>query len=101
MKKLLLACSCTLLLAVFGPIPSASASWWPWGHHHSKKADNAAPSSTSEAPAPSAKSSKPKKSRMPKFRHEKHQQPAGDHLYSVPNTVGWWHKGPGPAGAGS
>ena len=26
---------------------------------------------------------------------------SGDHLYSMPKSVGWLHKGPGPAGAGS
>ena len=98
MKRLLLVLFAALLLAVLGPSP-ASANWWPWGHHSKSKSKSAA--AASEAYDPPKKSSKPKKAKTPKSKHQKHQQASGEHLYSTPKTVGWFRKGPGPAGAGS
>jgi hypothetical protein len=99
MKRLLLVLFAALLLAVLGP-STASAKWWPWGHHSKSKSKSAAAASAN-ADDPPKKSSKPKKAKTPKTKHQKHQQASGDHLYSSPRTVGWFHKGPGPAGAGS
>jgi hypothetical protein len=99
MKRLLLVLFAALLLAVLGPSP-ASANWWPWGHHSKSKSKSAAAASAN-ADDPPKKSSKPKKAKTPKNKHEKHQQAGGEHLYSTPKSVGWLRKGPGPAGAGS
>ena len=99
MKRLLLVLAAGLLLAIFGPVPAVAAHrWWPWGHHsHSK------PTNASSNPAPAAatpKNPKAKKQKKDKVHHEKHSG-GNEPLYTVPKTVGWWHKGPGPAGAGS
>ena len=99
MKRLLLVLFAALLLAVLGPSP-ANASWWPWGHH-SKSKSKAAAAASASADDPPKKSAKQQKTKTPKNKHEKHQQVSGEHLYSIPRTVGWFRKGPGPAGAGS
>lgn len=95
MKRILFVLFAALVLAVLGPSP-ASAKWWPWGHHSTASAAPADPNAT-----PKSKSAKPKKAKTPKAKHEKHQQASGEHLYSIPKSVGWLRKGPGPAGAGS
>ena len=94
MKRLLVALAAVFLFTALGPVPSANAWWW---HHHSNS------SSKSSAPA-TPKSPKPGKTpKQPKTHKEKHQRDTntGSSLYSVPKSVGWWHKMPGPAGAGS
>jgi len=99
MKRLLLVLFAALLLGVLSPGP-ATARWWPWGHHSKSKSGSAA-AAPADAEAAPKKSSKPKNAKTPKAKHEKHQQASGAHLYSIPQSVGWLHKGPGPAGAGS
>jgi len=99
MKRLLLVLFAALLLGVHSPSP-ATARGWPWGHHSKSKSASAA-AAPADAEAAPKKSSKPKNAKTPKAKHEKHQQASGDHLYSMPKSVGWLHKGPGPAGAGS
>lgn len=100
MKRLLFALACTFVLAIFGPVPSASAHWWPWGHH-----SKAAASSSPNADASSAHKGKtpkaPKAKKEKKAKAAKSSGGAHDPLYTVPKSVGWWHKGPGPAGAGA
>jgi hypothetical protein len=79
MKRLLLGLVCILFLCALAPLP-AHAWWWHHKHH--------APANT----APDAKNTK--------AHDEKHHRGNSDPLYTFPKTVGWWHKGPGPAGAG-
>ena len=99
MKRLLLVLFAALLLGALSPSP-ATARGWPWGHHSKSKSASAA-AAPADAEAAPKKSSKPKNAKTPKAKHEKHQQASGAHLYSIPQSVGWLHKGPGPAGAGS
>ena len=83
MKRLLLAFVAVFFLISVGPLPVASArSWWP--HSHRKG-------------SPAVTKQKGKKS---KASREEHGRSNSDPLYSVPRSVGWWHKQPGPAGAG-
>jgi hypothetical protein len=96
MKRLLLVICAVSLLLTFGPVPSANAWWW---HHHSKSSSNAAASDASPAPAKTPRW--PRKSKTPKTHQDKNQSQTGGPLYSVPKSVGWWHKMPGPAGAGA
>jgi len=104
MKRLLPGLCCGLLLSALGPIPSASAGWWPW-HRHSKSAS--ASSNSAPAPNPSEskaqKSPKPPKEKKTKHHHEKAAKVdnAGVVTTPGPHSVGWWHKQPGPAGAGA
>ena len=104
MKRLLPGLCCALLLSAFGPVPSASAHWWSWLHHHKNSA------STNAAPAPNAKPPKapktPKAPKAKKTRHHHEKAARNDNNGSVvttpgPRSIGWWHKQPGPAGAGA
>jgi hypothetical protein len=102
MKRLIPGLCCALLLSVFGPVPSASAHWWSW-HNHGKKS-----SSGSTAPEPGSKSKPPKKQKAPKEKKQKHHREKtartdnnGVVTTPGPRSVGWWHKQPGPAGAGA
>jgi len=79
MKRLLPALVVALCLCALSP--SAHAWWWPF-HHKSTNSAGA----TSNA-------GKPKK--------EKHHQDKVEHLYNSPKSWGWFHKSPGPMGAGS
>jgi hypothetical protein len=36
-----------------------------------------------------------------KVHKEKQQREKQDSLHNFPKSVGWWHHGPGPAGAGA
>jgi len=99
MKRLLLLLCCATLFSVIGPVPSASASWWPW-HHHSKNSGSGSP----HAPKPSkSKSPKAPKAKKEKHHHQKAAKTdnAGVGTTPGPRSVGWWHKQPGPAGAGA
>jgi hypothetical protein len=91
MKRLFFALACALLLATLWPVTAnAAPRWWPHRSHHSNSGD--------PAKAPKSKN----KTKKTKAHHEKHQrQDPGEHLYSSPRSVGWHHKQPGPAGAGS
>jgi hypothetical protein len=90
MKRLLVIAACALVFAAFGPVPAASAHWWPWKHHSKTAAANG---DTKPAKAKKAKKSKA-------AREDNRSTGASGPLYTVPKSVGWWHKGPGPAGAG-
>jgi hypothetical protein len=92
MKRLLLAVCCALALCTFGPVPTASALGWPWHRHHKDSANSN-----------SGHHEKAKKSR---HHREKSQDPSAPQQSAAgvspgPRTVGWWHPGPGPAGAGA
>ncbi|HUL34122.1 MAG TPA: hypothetical protein VL128_09590 [Candidatus Eisenbacteria bacterium] len=109
MKKILLGLCCALLLSAFGPVPSASA-WWLWHHHHKNPAPAASGSSgttASAAPAPAptpAPAPKPRHQHWGFWHHEKHEKAVvqnGVGTTPGPRSVGWWHKSPGPAGAGA
>jgi hypothetical protein len=97
MKRLLLILCGAILLSCFSPSPSVRAQapqgatvehqekhhWW---NFHKNKVH---------------------KEKVKKEKHHKdgqqqsaQQQSAGGHLYNFPKSLGWWHKGPGPAGAG-
>jgi hypothetical protein len=95
MKRLLLVLAVALLWAVCSPAP-VSAGIWPFGHHSSK--------SKSES-QPKPKEHKEKAHHSFFHRHEnaqKAQRNDSAPLYtSGPKSIGWWHKTPGPAGAGS
>jgi hypothetical protein len=93
MKRLLLALGAACLFTAFGPVPVVSAHWW-W-HHHSKSANAAANAEANPAP----KKAKPQKAHKEKHHHQSMNKP--EHLYNSPKSVGWWHKTPGPMGAGS
>ncbi len=95
MKRLFLALGAACLFTAFGPVPVVSAHWW-W-HHHSKSSNANAAANAEANPAP--KKSKPQKAHKEKHRHQGMNKP--EHLYNSPKSVGWWHKGPGPMGAGS
>jgi hypothetical protein len=83
MKRLLLVLACASVLAILAPAPASARHWWP---HHSKSKAAATPKD---------------KTKRTKAGREKHHDSGTESLYSVPKTVGWWHKGPGPAGAGA
>jgi len=88
MKRLFLALGAACLFTAFGPVSVVSANWW-W--HHSKT-----------AAAKAEASPKPKKAKPQKTHKEKHQRMnKPEHLYNSPKSVGWFHKSPGPMGAGS
>jgi len=90
MKRLLLAFFAVLFLISMGPIPVASARGWFW--HKSHK--NASPVA--------GKHHSHKLFKKSKAQHENYTHDSSGSLYSVPRTVGWWHrKGPGPVGAGA
>jgi len=74
-----------LALCVSALLPSSADAWW-WSRHKS------AP------PAGAGATSKPVKPKKEKHRNDK---PKGEHLYNFPKSWGWFHKSPGPAGAGS
>jgi len=88
MKRLLLVLAAALIWAILSPAP-VSAGWWPRSHHSKAKAE--------------ANAGHKEHTRRAWFHHrQKQQHNSSDPLYtSGPKTVGWWHKGPGPAGAGS
>ena len=91
MKRLIFALCGALLLTTLGPLPVVSAHNW-WWHHHSR---------SSPSPAGVGADNNAKRTKASKAHHEK--GPRGDSaaLYTSPKTVGWWHKSPGPMGAGS
>jgi hypothetical protein len=96
MKRIVLACCFLLALSTLGPVSAASAAGWPW-HRHSKD--------STAAPADAGKTEKPKKAKQ---RREKKSEKAREQsaqkearISPGPKTVGWWHKTPGPAGAGA
>jgi hypothetical protein len=92
MKRLFLALGAACLFTAFGPLPVVSAHMhWPW-HHSKSSASTANANAASLNPAP-------KKSKTPKEKHQKGDQP--QHLWASPKSVGWFHKSPGPMGAGS
>jgi hypothetical protein len=88
MKRLFLVFAGALLWASVSPAP-VSASWWKWGHH-------------SKSNANAASKEHKQKTHHSWFHHDKAQRNSGGALYtSGPKSVGWFHKMPGPAGAGS
>jgi hypothetical protein len=101
MKRLFCVLACALFLAAFGPVPSASASWWPF-KHHAKSAQTSTDSTADPNAQPSKKSKSMKSAKTKKSKHSQDNPSTGNsgHLYGFPKSVGWWHKGPGPAGAG-
>ena len=97
MKRLLLIVCGAILLSCFGPAPSVRAQdaqgatvehqekhhWWNFHKNKTHK-------------------EKTKKSKHSNGNgNGSQQQAAGGPLYSIPKSIGWWHKGPGPAGAGA
>lgn len=82
MKRLSLVFACALALAISSPAPASARHWWP---HRSKSKSTAEPKD---------------KSKKSKAGREKHHDSGTEPLYSIPRSVGWWHKEPGPAGAG-
>lgn len=81
MKRLLQGFFGVLLLCALASSP-ARAWWW----HHKKHASTADTNAT--------------KAHHEKHTREKQAREKHEPLYKFPKTVGWWHKGPGPAGAG-
>jgi hypothetical protein len=79
MKRFLPTLAIALCLGALAP--STHAWWWP---HHRKSSNSAGATSTA---------GKPKK--------EKHHKETVEHLYNSPKSWGWFHKSPGPMGAGS
>lgn len=77
MKRLLLISCCVILLSSPGTIPAA-------------------------AQGPQGAGSEHKHSWFSFHFHWPHRHPhvKTAPLYNVPKSVGWWHKNPGPAGAG-
>ena len=100
MKRLLPGLCCVLLLSAIGPVPSASAHWWSFHRHHKDAASSASEPTPAPAPAPAPKP----KAKRSWFHHEHQQQPVAQNGVTTtpgPRSVGWWHKTPGPAGAGA
>jgi hypothetical protein len=95
MKRLLLVLAAALVWAILSPAP-VSAGWWPFGHHSKAK-------SASDAGQPPAHKEKAHHSifRRHVRAQSQHVDPATPLYTSGPKSVGWWHKTPGPAGAGS
>jgi len=97
MKRLLLVLAAALVWAVLSPAP-VSAGIWPFGHHSKSK-------SVSSESQPKPKEHKEKAHHSFFRHHEKAEKAHSDStpLYTTggPKSVGWWHKMPGPAGAGS
>jgi hypothetical protein len=91
MKRLIFALCGALLLTTLGPLPVVSAHNW-WWHHHSR---------SSPSPAGVGADNNAKRTKSSKARHEKGRRADSAALYTSPKTVGWWHKSPGPMGAGS
>ena len=87
MKRLLLICALALIWTVFSP-STVSAHWWG---RHKKHA------------AADAEANPKQKHKRSRFHREHQQRDASGGLYTTggPKTVGFWHKMPGPAGAGS
>jgi hypothetical protein len=83
MKRLLPVLACACVLAILAPTSVSARHWWP---HRSKSKAATTPKDTTK---------------KTKAGREKHRDSGTEPLYSVPKSVGWWHKGPGPAGAGA
>jgi hypothetical protein len=81
MKRLLTTLA--LALSLCATAPSCAHAWW-WSHHNSPGAKGAG----ANLKAAKTKKQKPQKQKV-------------EHLYNSPKSWGWWHKSPGPAGAGS
>ena len=80
MKRLLLSLGLAVVLCAIAP--SSAHAWW-WSHH------SAGPKGAGgNVKVAKTKTPKPKKQNV-------------EHLYNFPKSLGWWHKSPGPAGAGS
>jgi hypothetical protein len=95
MKRLLLVLAAALVWAVLSPAP-VSAGWWPFGHHAKAK------SSSAEQQPAAHKEHKAHHSFFHRHESAQKQHDSAAPLYtSGPKSVGWWHKTPGPAGAGS
>jgi hypothetical protein len=86
MKRILLGICCLLILGGGAIVPTASAGDWKFWHRHKK------------TPATANANHKDKPS---KHHRERETRDSSGALYSTPKTVGWWHRGPGPAGAGA
>lgn len=86
MKRPIFALGAALLLSTLGPLPSVSAHSW-WWHHHSNP-----------GPAGVGANSKTKRTKTQRGSRSHSKLEA---LYTSPKSVGWWHKGPGPIGAGT
>jgi|GEM_PF-2756217 hypothetical protein len=100
MKRFLPGLCGALLLSAFGPVPRASA-WWFWHHHRKDSGTVAASANAGATPAPAPK---PKPQHRGFWHHEKHEKVAtqnGVVTTPGPSSVGWWHKTPGPTGAGA
>jgi hypothetical protein len=100
MKRLILALCGALFLAL-GPLPVVSAHGWPWHHHAKSDATTKSTNSKGGANPGPAGVGATQKTKKAKARHEKRQHNKSTPLYSIPKSVGWFHHGPGPAGAGS
>jgi hypothetical protein len=83
MKRPFLGLIALSLLTMLGPVPMAYAHWW-WHHHSSPPAAGAGADN---------KSKRTKAGREPGMA-----KPVA--LYGTPKSLGWWHKYPGPMGAG-
>jgi len=102
MKRLLLGLCGVLVLSAIGPVPRASA-WWLWHRHHkdAKTGANTPGTATSDATAP-APAPMQKHSRWHRSHHQKAAVAQNGVMTTPgPRSVGWWHKQPGPAGAGA
>ena len=100
MKRLLLGLCGVLVLSAIGPVPRASA-WWLWHRHHKSAANASSGSGAEPVPAP-APAPMQKRSRWQHHRHEKASVAQNGVVTTAgPRSIGFWHKHPGPAGAGA
>jgi hypothetical protein len=76
MKRLLLLLTCAIVLSTAAPLAAFRA----------------------QKPQGAGSERKYKKVKVHK---EKHDREKHDPLHKSPKSVGWWHHGPGPAGAGA
>lgn len=84
MKRSFLGLIAAALFAILGPVPIASAHDWWWWHHSSPK------------PAGVGADSKYKHTKSAKAP----QMSKPIALFTTPKSIGFWHKSPGPMGAG-